>query len=84
MGSADAMVRSFDRRIESLFSLEDDTLKKQATNILRYNLVDNVNAYTMREDGSYRIKELQGEPPFNIHKEFYNVTREIIERVRLF
>jgi polyphosphate kinase len=84
MGSADAMVRSFDRRIESLFSLEDDTLKKQATNILRYNLVDNVNAYTMREDGSYRIKELLGEPPFNIHKEFYHVTRDIIERVRLF
>lgn len=84
MGSADAMVRSFDRRIESLFSLEDEILKKQATNILRYNLIDNVNAYTMREDGNYRIKELMGHPPFNIHKEFYHVTREIIEQVRLF
>lgn len=84
MGSADAMVRSFDRRIESLFALEDDILKKQATNILRYNLIDNVNAYTMQEDGRYRIKELMGLPPFNIHKEFYNVTREIIEQVRLF
>lgn len=84
IGSADAMVRSFDRRIESLFSLEDEILKKQAMNILRYNLIDNVNAYTMCEDGSYRIKELRGDPPFNIHKEFYHVTREIIEQVRLF
>ncbi|MBY0435461.1 MAG: polyphosphate kinase 1 [Cyclobacteriaceae bacterium] len=83
-GSADAMVRSFDRRIESLVLLEQEILRKQAMNILRYNLRDNVNAYTMREDGSYVIKEQNGEPPFNIHKEFYNVTREIVEEVKLF
>lgn len=84
IGSADAMVRSFDRRIESLFMLEQDILKKQAMNILRYNLKDNVNSYTMMESGNYKIKDLNGEPPFNIHKEFYNVTREIIEEVKLF
>jgi polyphosphate kinase len=84
IGSADAMVRSFDRRIESLFLLEDDMLKKQAINNLRYNLKDNVNAYSMNEDGSYSIKELNGEPPFNIHKEFYNVTKEIIQEAKLF
>lgn len=84
IGSADAMVRSFDRRIESLFQLEQDILKKQAMNILRYNLKDNVNAYTMQEDGSYVVKEQSGEPIFNVHKEFYSVTREIIEEVTLF
>ena len=52
IGSADAMVRSFDRRIESLFLLDEDILKKQAINNLRYNLKDNVNAYIMQEDGS--------------------------------
>jgi len=83
IGSADAMVRSFDRRIESLFLLEQEMLKKQAMNILRYNMRDNVNSYTMQEDGSYRIKELNGEAPFNMHKEFYNVTREIIQEVKL-
>jgi polyphosphate kinase len=77
IGSADAMVRSFDRRIESLFLLEEDILKKQAINNLRYNLMDNVNAYIMQEDGTY-IKKEKGEPPFNIHKEFYNVTKEIV------
>jgi polyphosphate kinase len=84
IGSADAMVRSFDRRIESLFLLEDDFLRKQAINNLRYNLKDNVNAYTMKEDGTYVIKELSGEPPFNIHKEFYQVTREIVMAAKLF
>jgi polyphosphate kinase len=77
IGSADAMVRSFDRRIESLFLLEEEILKKQAINNLRYNLMDNVNAYIMQEDGTY-IKKEKGEPPFNIHKEFYNVTKEIV------
>jgi polyphosphate kinase len=82
IGSADAMVRSFDRRIESLFLLDEEILKKQAINNLRYNLKDNVNAYIMQEDGSY-IKKQDGNPPFNIHKEFYHVTREIVMEAQL-
>lgn len=84
IGSADAMVRSFDRRIESLFLLEDDFLKKQAINNLRYNLKDNVNSYVMNEDGTYKVKELNGNPPFNIHKEFFHVTREIVNQAAIF
>jgi polyphosphate kinase len=84
IGSADAMVRSFDRRIESLFLLDDDFLKKQAINNLRFNLKDNVNSYIMKEDGSYVIKEPNGEPPFNVHKEFYRVTRDIVMEAKLF
>jgi polyphosphate kinase len=83
IGSADAMVRSFDRRIESLFLLDEDILKRQAINNLRYNLKDNVNSYVMQEDGTYVKKELNGEEPFNIHKEFYHVTREIVMEARL-
>lgn len=83
-GSADAMVRSFDRRIESLFLLDDNFLKRQVINNLRYNLKDNVNAYIMNENGTYVIKEANGEPPFNIHKEFYHVTRETVMHAELF
>ena len=82
IGSADAMVRSFDRRIESLFLLDEEILKKQAINNLRYNLKDNVNSYIMKEDGSY-VKKQNGEPPFNIHKEFYHVTKEIVMEAKL-
>lgn len=84
IGSADAMVRSFDRRIESLFALEEDILKKQAINNLRYNILDNVNSYIMQEDGTYPREGLNGDAPFNIHKEFYNVTKEIVMQAKLF
>lgn len=82
-GSADMMVRSFERRLESLFLLKDETLKRQVKNILQYNLKDNVNAYVMNEDGSYTKKSLNGNTPFNIHKEFYKVAKENLEELDL-
>ena len=82
-GSADIMVRSFDRRIESLFIIRDEFLKKQVINMLSYNLNDNVNAYVMHEDGSYTLKELDGEYPFNIHKEFFRVNVDDLQMARL-
>lgn len=83
-GSADVMVRSFDRRIESLFLFNDAICKQQCINLLHYNLRDNVNAYIMQEDGSYKVKQSEGEEPFNVHKEFFTVTREEMEMARLF
>ena len=76
-GSADIMVRSFDRRLESLFLIEDQLLKQEVTNILAYNLSDNVNSYIMNEDSSYTAIK-SGDKPFNIHKEFFKVNKEII------
>lgn len=84
IGSADAMVRSFDRRIESLFLLDDEFLKKQAINNLKYNLKDNVNSYIMQEDGTYVLEDPNGDPPFNVHHEFFAVTREIVMQASLF
>ena len=72
-GSADLMVRSFDRRIEALFLIVNDQLKKEAINILKLNLRDNVNMYVMRENGTYvRRRPAGDENVFNIHREFYN------------
>lgn len=83
-GSADMMVRSFDRRLESLFIIRDTLLKQQAINILAYNLRDNVNSYEMKEDGSYIHLEPNGQPPFDIHQEFYRVKKETIMKASLF
>jgi polyphosphate kinase len=84
-GSADMMVRSFDRRLESLFLISDKLLKQQAINILAYNLKDNINTYEMQEDGSFQvITPLEGERVFNVHKEFYKVKRETIMAAKLF
>lgn len=84
VGSADAMVRSFDKRLESLFRVETPFLEKQLMNIIAYNLQDNVNAYVMQEDGDYISKApKEGEPPFNVHKEFFMIKPEMIQDVKL-
>ena len=82
-GSADVMVRSFDRRIESLFMVVDPLLKKQVMSILKYNLKDNTNAYAMKEDGTYEPKKSENAKSFNVHKEFFKITKEEIEKVEL-
>jgi len=82
-GSADIMVRSFDRRIESLFQFVDEKCKKEVINVLDYNLKDNVNSYIMNEDGTYN-KIVSKSEIFNSHIEFYKVTSEIIEKAKLF
>lgn len=86
-GSADAMARSFIRRVESLFLVEDEGCRREAMNVLLYNLQDNVNSYLLLEDGSYKRKQAaEGEEPFNVHHELFNVGKETLEGVeeRLF
>jgi len=58
-GSADVMIRSYKRRIESLFKINDEFIKKQVITILNYNLRDNMNSYVLQEDGSYKKKEFK-------------------------
>src|SRR5690606_18798518 len=84
VGSADAIVRSFDKRLESLFRVKSPFLEKQLMNIIAYNLKDNVNAYIMQEDGTYVAKQPEeGEEEFNVHREFFYVTPEIVNNVKL-
>lgn len=84
VGSADAMVRSFERRIESLFLIETHLLRQQLINILKYNLKDNLNSYVMKENGDYERLHAQDETPFNIHEEFYRINTRIVEQAKLF
>ncbi|MEP0713660.1 MAG: polyphosphate kinase 1, partial [Algoriphagus sp.] len=78
-GSADMMVRSFDKRLEALFKVESPLLEKQLMNILAYNLKDNVNAYVMQEDGTYIAKRPAGDvPEFNVHREFFKLDADSI------
>mgnify|MGYP005848313405 CR=1 FL=1 len=84
-GSADMMVRSFDRRVEALFLIVDKFLRKQCINILAFNLRDNTNSYLMQEDGSYiRREPAPGEEAFNIHQSFFEVEEEMLHEVQLF
>ena len=78
-GSADVMIRSYKRRIESLFKINDEFIKKQAITILNYNLRDNMNSYVLQEDGSYKKKEFKKNNKFNIFEEFYSLNSEKID-----
>lgn len=73
-GSADVMVRSFDRRIESLFELVNSRAKNMAITILNWNLRDTVNSYEMQEDGNYW--KIESDEPFNIHQEFFHLKED--------
>ena len=78
-GSADVMIRSFKRRIESLFKINEEFIKKEAITILNYNLRDNCNSYELNEDGSYSKKEKGKNKEFNLFKEFYLLDRNKVE-----
>jgi len=84
VGSADIMVRSFERRIESLFIIRDKILKQQVIHILAYNLRDDINTYLMQEDGSYIKRKSQGKKPFSLQKAFFNITLEEVLEAELF
>ena len=78
-GSADVMIRSFKRRIESLFKINEEFIKKEAITILNYNLRDNCNSYILNENGSYSKKEKGKNKEFDLFKEFYLLDRNKVE-----
>ncbi|WP_343208408.1 RNA degradosome polyphosphate kinase [Anaerolentibacter hominis] len=60
MGSADWMPRNLDKRVEILFPIEDEHLKKQVMEILTVQLADNVKAQILQPDGSYEKIDKRG------------------------
>ena len=53
LGSADLMPRNLDGRVETLFPVEDATLRKELQGILDLHLRDNVQLQQLSSDGSY-------------------------------
>ena len=77
-GSADVMIRSYKRRIESLFKINDELIKKQAITILNYNIKDNINSYVLQEDGIYKKKKFNKKNKFDLFEEFYSLNSKKI------
>ena len=53
MGSADCMPRNLDKRVEIMFPVEDEKLKKRVLHVLEIQLADNEKAHILQPDGSY-------------------------------
>ena len=67
LGSADMMQRNLDRRVETLFPIQDRALRKHVIqDILWTYLRDNQKSHKLLPDGRYcRLEPLDGEPPFD-------------------
>lgn len=71
VGSADLMTRNLDRRVETLFPIEDQNLIDQVYDLLQIYLRDNLRARELRSDGLYRRVEVQpGEWPLDSQARF--------------
>ncbi|HIS32782.1 MAG TPA: RNA degradosome polyphosphate kinase [Candidatus Limivivens intestinipullorum] len=60
MGSADWMPRNLDKRVEILFPVLSEELKKQVKHILDIQLADNLKAHVMQPDGKYAKIDKRG------------------------
>ncbi len=60
MGSADWMPRNLDKRVEIVFPVEDEKIKKEVMHILEIQMEDNVKAHILQPDGSYEKVDKRG------------------------
>lgn len=77
MGSADLMPRNLDRRVETVFPVEDEALKiRLFDEILRISMMDNVKARELQPDGTYkRLRPAKGEPAIDSQAWFMEKAR---------
>ena len=79
MGSADWMPRNLDKRVEIIFPIEDERLKKEAWHILDTQLRDNVKAHILQPDGSYEKIDKRGKVLVNAQETFCQEATEAAE-----
>ena len=70
MGSADWMPRNLDRRVEIVFPVEDEQIKKEIKHILDLEFRDNVKAHLLQPDGTYEKQDKRGKTLINSQMEF--------------
>lgn len=70
MGSADWMPRNLDRRVEIVFPVEDEKIKKELEHVLDLEFKDNVKAHILQSDGTYVKPDKRGKAQINSQMEF--------------
>ncbi len=76
MGSADWMTRNLDRRVEIVFPVEDDAIKKEILHILDIEFQDNVKAHILQADGQYEKQDKRGKVLVNSQMIFSQEAKE--------
>lgn len=70
MGSADWMPRNLDKRVEVVFPVIDEDLKKEVMHVLTTEFEDNVKAHILQPDGSYEKIDKRGKVQVNSQMQF--------------
>ena len=70
MGSADWMPRNLDRRVEIVFPVLDEELKKKVLHILDVEFEDNMKAHVLQTDGNYEKIDKRGKVLINSQEIF--------------
>ena len=78
IGSADWMPRNFHHRVEVLFPVKDGIIRERIIQeILHLSLNDNLKAWALHPDGSYRrLRPGRGQTPVRSQSEFLRLARE--------
>jgi polyphosphate kinase len=78
MGSADLMQRNLNRRVETIFPVEDDAIKARLLDeVLAISMRDNVKARELQPDGTYvHLEPSDGETVINSQQWFMDHARE--------
>ncbi|MCI8374818.1 MAG: RNA degradosome polyphosphate kinase [Lachnospiraceae bacterium] len=76
--SADWMPRNLEKRVEILFPIEQENLKREVIHILEIEFQDNVKAHLLQPDDTYVKADRRGKPSVNSQDYFVEEAREKI------
>ncbi len=80
MGSADWMPRNLDRRVEIVFPVLDEELKKKVLHILDVEFEDNVKAHVLQQDGTYEKIDKRGKVLVNSQEIFCKEAESLVPK----
>jgi len=76
LASGDWMQRNFARRVDIAFPVEEPALKERViSEVLAMMQGDNVKAWSLERDGSYKRVQPQGKPPLRSQEQFIALAR---------
>jgi len=80
LASADMMTRNLERRVELMFPVPSDDLRKTIINVLSSYFKDNTQAWLLDSSGSWaRLEPGPGEKPFRVQAYFHSMASKTNE-----